>query len=80
MPTLDGKVHIFNAANGKLLRVIETNRAYVASNGVEGHGGAIDVAGVLLNGGQLIIPSGYAPFGQMPGNVMLVYGLKEKAR
>ena len=80
VPTLDGKVHVFDAANGKILRVIETNRGYAASNGVEGHGGAIDVAGVLPNGGQLIIPSGYAPFGQMPGNMLLVYELKQKAK
>ncbi len=80
VPTLDGKVHIFDATTGKILRVIETNRSYAASNGVEGHGGAIDVAGVMLNGGQLVIPSGYAPFGQMPGNVMLVYGLKVNAK
>ena len=76
VPTLDGKVHVFDASNGKLLRVFETSRAFTGSNGVEGHGGAIDVAGVLLNGGQLIIPSGYAPFGQMPGNMLLVYELK----
>jgi polyvinyl alcohol dehydrogenase (cytochrome) len=76
VPTLDGKVHVFNAGTGKILRVIETNRAYAASNGVDGHGGAIDVAGVRVAADQVLIPSGYAMFGQMPGNMLLVYGLK----
>jgi polyvinyl alcohol dehydrogenase (cytochrome) len=80
VPMLDGKLNIFNAADGKLLRVIETNRAYEGSNGVAGHGGAIDVAGVLPSTGQLLIPSGYAPFGQMPGNVLLVYELKKPSK
>ena len=67
--------NVYASDFGKLLRVIETNRAYVASNGIAGHGGAIDVAGVLVSGGQVIVPSGYAPFGQMPGNMLLVYEL-----
>ena len=75
--TLDGKVHVFDAATGKRLHVIETNRAYAASNGVEGHGGAIDVGGALVTGDQLIVASGYALFGEMPGNVLLVFGLPD---
>ena len=73
---LDGKLRAFDARNGKLLRVIETKLPYQASNGVAGHGGAIDVGGVLVNGDQLFILSGYGMFGQMPGNMLLVYGLK----
>lgn len=77
VPTLDGKLHVFDALTGKVLRVIETNRAYAGSNGVDGHGGALDVAGVRVAGDQLLVPSGYAMFGQMPGNMLLVYGLKK---
>ena len=76
--TLDGKLHILDAANGKTLRTFETNRAFTASNGVEGHGGAIDVGGALVNGTQVIITSGYAFAGEMPGNMLLVYGLKTR--
>jgi polyvinyl alcohol dehydrogenase (cytochrome) len=43
---------------------------------VAGHGGAIDVGGVLVDGDQLFILSGYGMFGQMPGNMLLVYGFK----
>jgi polyvinyl alcohol dehydrogenase (cytochrome) len=45
-------------------------------NGIAGHGGAIDVGGAIVNGDQLFILSGYGMFGQMPGNMLLVYGLK----
>ena len=73
---LDGKLRLLDADDGKVLRIIETNRAFQASNGVEGHGGAIDVGGALVNDDQLFILSGYGMFGQMPGNMLLVYGLK----
>jgi polyvinyl alcohol dehydrogenase (cytochrome) len=75
---LDGKLRMFDARDGKLLRVIDTNKPYAATNGVEGHGGAIDVGGVLADGDQLFVTSGYGMFGQMPGNMLLVYGLPAK--
>lgn len=74
--TLDGKLNIFDVDGGKLLRTIQTNRAYTGSNGVEGHGGAIDVGGPLVSGNQVFVVSGYALFGQVPGNMLLVYGMK----
>ena len=52
------------------------NSPFAATNGVEGHGGAIDVGGAIVDGDQLFITSGYGMFGQMPGNMLLVYGLK----
>jgi len=73
---LDGKLRMFDAKSGALLRTIDTKRAYQASNGVEGHGGAIDVGGAIVNGDQLFVLSGYGMFGQMPGNMLLVYGIK----
>ena len=76
---LDGKLRLLDAASGKLLRIIETNTAYRGSNGVEGHGGAIDVGGVVVSGSQLLILSGYGIFGQMPGNMLLMYGFKSRS-
>jgi len=73
---LDGKLRLIDSRSGKVLRVIDTNRAYHGSNGVEGHGGAIDVGGAIVNGDQLYISTGYGMFGQMPGNVLLVYGIR----
>lgn len=76
---LDGKLRLIDADSGRELRVIETNQAYAASNGVEGHGGAIDAGGAVVNGDQLFVLSGYGMFGQMPGNMLLVYGLPAAA-
>jgi polyvinyl alcohol dehydrogenase (cytochrome) len=73
---LDGKLRILDAATGEVLRVIDTKRRYDADNGVEGHGGAIDLSGVVVDGRRLFITSGYGMFGQMPGNVLLAYELK----
>jgi polyvinyl alcohol dehydrogenase (cytochrome) len=75
---LDGKLRLLDADTGRELRVIDTQRTYAASNGVEGHGGAIDVGGAIVSGGQLFVLSGYGMFGQMPGNMLLVYGLKAR--
>jgi polyvinyl alcohol dehydrogenase (cytochrome) len=73
---LDGKLRIFDERSGQLLNTLDTSHAYAASNGVDGHGGAIDVAGPVIDGDQLFVLSGYGVFGQLPGNMLLVYGLK----
>jgi polyvinyl alcohol dehydrogenase (cytochrome) len=73
---LDGRMRMLDADSGAALRIIETNRAFQGSNGVAGHGGAIDVGGAVVDGDQLFILSGYGMFGQMPGNMLLVYGLR----
>lgn len=73
---LDGRLRLLDADTGTALRIIETNRPYRASNGIDGHGGAIDVGGAIVEGNQLFVLSGYGMFGQMPGNMLLVYGLK----
>jgi polyvinyl alcohol dehydrogenase (cytochrome) len=75
---LDGKLRMLDARNGKLLRTIDTKQPFQASNGVHGHGGAIDVGGAIVNGDQLFVLSGYGMFGQMPGNMLLVYGIRPR--
>jgi polyvinyl alcohol dehydrogenase (cytochrome) len=70
---LDGKLRILDADSGEVLRVIETNRSYAADNGMDGHGGAIDLSGVVVDGRRLFLYSGYGVFGQMPGNILLGY-------
>ncbi len=74
---LDGKLRIVDADSGELLRVINTKRRYQASNDVDGHGGAIDLSGVVVDGRRLFVYSGYGMFGQMPGNVLLAYELPD---
>ncbi len=74
---LDGRLRILDAADGRLLRLLETARPVQGINGVDGHGGAIDVGGVVPDGRDLFVLSGYSMFGQMPGNLLLVYRLPE---
>ncbi|MFT5481674.1 MAG: polyvinyl alcohol dehydrogenase (cytochrome) [Halieaceae bacterium] len=75
---LDGKLRLLSAATGDLLRVFSTNQKYTSLNGVEGHGGAIDLSGVTVSGRRLFVLSGYGMFGQMPGNVLLSYALPKE--
>jgi virginiamycin B lyase len=74
---LDGKLRIIDAQSGKQLKVIDTKRRYDADNGLEGHGGAIDLSGVVVDDKRLFVYSGYGMFGQMPGNVLLAYELDD---
>ena len=74
---LDGKLRIIDAATGEVVRIIETNRAFDSTNGIEGHGGAIDLSGVVVDEDRLFVYSGYGMFGQMPGNMLLAYKLAQ---
>ena len=75
---LDGKLRLLDAGTGEILRVIETNRAFQGDNGIEGHGGAIDLSGVVVDGNRLFVYSGYGMFGQMPGNVLLAFATAQQ--
>lgn len=70
---LDGKVRALRTDNGEILWQTETAIPFSTSNGVNGHGGAIDVAGQVVADGWLYVLSGYSMFGQLPGNVLLAY-------
>ncbi|MEH6582249.1 MAG: PQQ-binding-like beta-propeller repeat protein [Halioglobus sp.] len=70
---LDGRVRAYDIASGNVLWQTDTARAFTASNGIEGHGGAIDVSGQVLADGWLYVQSGYSMFGQLPGNMLLAF-------
>ncbi len=70
---LDGKLRAFDIANGDILWQTDTAVPFAASNGVTGHGGAIDVSGQVMAGEWLYVQSGYSMFGQLPGNMLLAY-------
>jgi polyvinyl alcohol dehydrogenase (cytochrome) len=76
-PALDGKVRAYSTRDGTVLWETETARAFETVNGVDAHGGSIDVAGVQVAGDMLYVQSGYAQFGQLPGNVLLGFELPE---
>lgn len=70
---LDGHVRAFDIRNGELLWQAATAVPLRGDNGVDGHGGAIDVTGQVVYDGWLYVLSGYSMFGQLPGNVLLAY-------
>lgn len=70
---LDGRAFAFDSADGSVLWEHATSRDYETVNGVAGHGGAIDSPGIVAADDLVIVPSGYGMFGQMPGNVLLVF-------
>ena len=72
---LDGKLRALSTDDGRELRVFETARAFTGNNGIDGHGGSIDVGSAVIQGDHLFIVSGYSMFGQMPGNMLLAYAL-----
>ncbi len=75
-PTLDGVVRAFRASDGAPRWTFDTLRPFDTVNGVEAHGGSIDVAGVTAADDMIFVQSGYALFGQLPGNVLLAFRLR----
>ncbi|MAK59887.1 MAG: hypothetical protein CMK09_02805 [Ponticaulis sp.] len=76
-PTLDGKVFVFDADTGEVLREIDTATTIPTINGVEGKGGSIDSHAISAAPGMLLVGSGYASFSQTPGNVLIALKPKE---
>ena len=72
-PALDGRVRAFATADGSLLWSFDTARPFETTNGVDAHGGSIDSAGVQAAGRMVYVQSGYALFGQLPGNALLAF-------
>jgi polyvinyl alcohol dehydrogenase (cytochrome) len=72
----NGLLRAYATQNGKPLWSFDTRRAFPTVNGVKGTGGSIDSAGPVIAGGRLIVNSGYDKFGEIPGNVLLVFGPK----
>ena len=74
----NGLLRAYSATDGTLLWSYNTRRDFKAVNGVKGSGGSIDSAGPIVAGGMLIVNSGYDKFGEIPGNVLLVFGPKSR--
>ena len=70
---LDGRLWVLDAKAGSVLAVHDTARAFQTLNGVAGAGGAIDATGVFAGDGTVFVNSGYAQFGEQPGNVLIAY-------
>ena len=74
---LDGHLRAYAATDGRLLWDFDTGREFQTVNGVVARGGAIDGPGPAIAGGMVFVSAGYGLFGQTPGNVLLVFGVKQ---
>jgi len=70
---IDGILRVFDAATGKTLWRYDTMRKFDTVNGVPGNGGSIDSSPYVAANGTLYVVSGYARFGESPGNVLLAF-------
>ena len=75
---LDGHIRAHSTEDGSVLWDFDTARAFDTVNGVPGRGGAIDGPGPVIADGLVFVNSGYGVFGQMPGNVLLAFGVAER--
>ncbi|HEX2561300.1 PQQ-binding-like beta-propeller repeat protein [Phenylobacterium sp.] len=71
--TLDGKLMIFAAEDGREIATLDTARPFETLNGVPGKGGSIDSHSIFVGDGLLFVGSGYAQFGAPAGNVLVAY-------
>ena len=74
---LNGFLFAHNRETGELVWELDTKLDYATINNVPASGGAIDAAGPVVAGDYLIVNSGYAQFGQLGGNAMIVYRLPQ---
>ena len=73
--SLDGHLRAYSTVDGRVVWDYDTVREFTTVNGIPGRGGAINGPGATVAGGMLFVNSGYAFFGQMPGNVLLAFGV-----
>ena len=74
---LDGYIRAHSSDDGSIIWEYDTTGEHETINGVPGRGGAIDGPAPVVANGMLFVNSGYGSFGQMPGNVLLAFGLPE---
>jgi polyvinyl alcohol dehydrogenase (cytochrome) len=74
----DGHLRAYASEDGHVIWDYNTARKFETVNGVEGNGGSIDCASPLVTDGMLYVNSGYASFGERPGNVLLAFSVKNK--
>jgi polyvinyl alcohol dehydrogenase (cytochrome) len=75
--SVDGILRVFDNATGDELWRYDTMRKFDTVNGVPGNGGAIDSSPYVAANGMLFVVSGYARFGEAPGNVLLAFKPKK---
>jgi len=68
----------YATADGKVIWDFDTAKDFTTVNGVTARGGSIDVGGPAIANGVVATTSGYAQWGGMRGNVLLVFSVDGK--
>jgi polyvinyl alcohol dehydrogenase (cytochrome) len=73
----DGEIRVYSTRSGQKLWQYDTTPSVATVGGGSAHGGSIGGgAGPVVQGGTLIVESGYGFAGRIPGNVMLVFEVR----
>lgn len=76
--SLDGMFRIFSSSKGEILWEYDTKQAVTSINGVKGFGGSIESDGPVIANGNIYLTSGYDKWGEIPGNLLMVFSLGGK--
>ncbi|MDP3518064.1 MAG: PQQ-binding-like beta-propeller repeat protein [Pseudohongiella sp.] len=73
---IDGRLFIFDNADGRILFEFDTSDFFDTVNGIEARGGSIDAHSIAAGAGMVFVGSGYERFSQQAGNVLLAFKVK----
>jgi polyvinyl alcohol dehydrogenase (cytochrome) len=73
--SVDGHLRGYSTADGKVVWDYDSVGPQKTINEVPARGGSMDGPGPAIAGGLLVVNSGYARAGGMPGNVLLVFSV-----
>ena len=76
--SVDGHLRAYATSNGAILWDFDSVGVYKTVNDVPARGGSFDGPGPAIAGGLLLVNSGYARAGGMPGNVLLAFSVDGK--
>jgi polyvinyl alcohol dehydrogenase (cytochrome) len=75
--SMNGAIEIISSYDGELLWSYNTAKEFQTINNIPANGGSIDSDGPILAGKHLVVTSGYDIYGQITGNVLLVFSSEE---
>jgi polyvinyl alcohol dehydrogenase (cytochrome) len=73
--SVDGHLRAYSTSDGSILWDFDTVGPQTTVNGVVARGGSLDGPGPAIGAGLLLVESGYATNGGMPGNVLLAFSV-----
>jgi len=73
--SVDGHLRAYATGNGAVLWDFDTEGPHKTVNGAAARGGSLDGPGPAIGEGMLVVESGYATNGGMPGNVLLAFSV-----